>query len=290
MRDFEGRVAVVTGAASGIGRAFAERFGREGMKVVLADVERDALDAAVRELRTQELDVLGVVTDVSSPASVEGLAKQTLDAYGGVHLLCNNAGVLGDPDPPDGPPTRLWEHSLKEWQWMFGVNVWGVVHGIHTFLPIMLAQDEPGHVVNTASVAGLTSGSRLGIYGATKHAVVRISEALYAQLTEIGAKVGASVLCPGGVETRIQLASRNRPDELRDEAPRLTPEQIAARERERTARRVYPQMAPAEVAERVLRAVQEEQFYILTHDQHDDQIRERMEDIRLRRNPRPREM
>src|SRR5438874_185332 len=214
MREFDGRVAVVTGAASGMGRAFADRFAQAGMKVVLADVEQKALDGAVTAMRQREFDVLGVVTDVSSAQAIEALAVKALDAYGKVHVVCNNAGVVTDAEVNQlmGGPTRaLWEEPLSDWQWTFGVNFWGVVHGIRTFLPIMLRQDEEGHVVNTASIAGLTSGPTLPIYGATKHGVVRISEALHHQLAQRQAKIKVSVLCPGGVRTRIALATRNRP-------------------------------------------------------------------------------
>lgn len=281
MQDFEGKVAVVTGAASGVGKALAERFAQAGMKVVLADVEEQALDTTVAEFRGREFDVLGVLTDVSKAASVEEMARRTLDAYGGVHVLCNNAGVLA----MDGD-RRIWEHSLRDWEWMLGVNMWGVIHGIKTFLPIMLAQDVEGHVVNTASIAGLTSGAGLAIYGTTKHAVVRISEALHLQLAEMDAKVKTSVLCPSGVNTRIAQASRNRPDELWDEGARSSPEQIA---QQRSGRTNLSQMGmpPEEVAEQVLQAIQDEQFYILTHPGSEDAVRTRMENIVQRRNPEP---
>jgi NAD(P)-dependent dehydrogenase (short-subunit alcohol dehydrogenase family) len=292
MREFEGRVAVVTGAASGMGRAFAERFARAGMKVVLADVEERALERAVQELRQGEFDVLGVRTDVARAEAVEELARRALDAYGKVHVVCNNAGVVADADlggPVGGRGLPIWELSLKDWHWTFAVNFWGVVHGIRTFVPIMLRQDEEGHVVNTASIAGLTSGAGLAIYGASKHAVVRITEALHLQLAGLGAKVKASVLCPGGVNTRIALATRNRPDEFWDEgAARPSAEELERREQEWAERTGPRGMRPEEVAERVFRAIQDEQFYILTHDEYDDAIRRRMETILARENPQPR--
>jgi NAD(P)-dependent dehydrogenase (short-subunit alcohol dehydrogenase family) len=171
MQEFEGKVAVVTGAASGMGLAFAERFAQEGMKVVLADVEEQALEAAVQELRRKETDVLGVVTNVSDAGAVDRLASRTLETYGKVHVVCNNAGVALHTGQ------GVWEHSLNDWQWLMGVNFWGVLHGIRTFVPVMLAQDEDAHIVNTSSLAGLVAGS--GAYGATKHAVVSLSESLY---------------------------------------------------------------------------------------------------------------
>lgn len=288
MREFDGRVAVVTGAASGMGKAFSERFALEGMKVVLADFEEKALAATVQEFKQREFDVTGVVADVSSAAAVEDMAKQAFDAYGKVHILCNNAGVVADSELGRlgfGQSPPLWEHPLSDWQWTFGVNFWGVVYGIHAFVPRMLAQDEPGHILNTASIAGLTSGAGLPIYGASKHAVVRVSEALHLQLAEANSKLHVSVLCPGGVNTRIALASRNRPDELWEGNARPSHEELEAREATWANRTGATGMAPEEVANRVLSAIRDEQFYILTHDEYDGAIRTRMEGILARRNP-----
>jgi NAD(P)-dependent dehydrogenase (short-subunit alcohol dehydrogenase family) len=289
MQEFEGRVAVVTGAASGMGKAFSERFAQAGMKVVLADVEQEALDATVREFKQREYDVLGVRTDVSKADAVEALAIEALDAYGKVHIVCNNAGVATEGEVGQlmtGRRPRIWEASLRDWEWTFAVNFWGVVYGIRTFVPIMLAQGEPGHVVNTASIAGLTSGAALPIYGATKHAVVRISEALHLQLAQEQAPIKVSVLCPGGVNTRIALATRNRPDELWDDpAARPSREELERREQEWAAMTGARGMAPEAVAERVFQAIRDEQFYILTHDEFDAAIRARMENILGRHNP-----
>src|SRR3990172_1689938 len=185
MKEFRDRVAVVTGAASGIGRALADRFGAEGMKVVLADVEEAALRQAEAELREKGVDVLGVRTDVSKPEELEKLAQQTLDAFGAVHVVCNNAGVAGAWGP-------TWANTLDDWNWIMGVNLWGVIHGVRTFVPIMLEQGDEGHVVNTASLAGLMPGR--GIYGVTKQAVVALSESLYNDLKVADAKIGVSVL------------------------------------------------------------------------------------------------
>ena len=286
MREFEGKVAVVTGAASGIGRALADRFAREGMKVVLADIEEDALEGAVLELKRQERDVIGVLTDVSSLESVEELAQKTIDAYGGVHILCNNAGVSGDLDVL-AKPMRVWEHSMKEWEWTFGVNFWGVVHGVKTFLPIMLEQDEEAHIVNTASMAGLMSGPTADIYGTTKHAVVRISEALHLQLAEIDSKVKASVLCPGFVDTNIGTSWRNRPDELWTGGARPSDEELERRRQVRISAQATRTnvITPEQVADQVFEAVRDERFYIITHDNFDDAIRTRMDNILERRNP-----
>jgi len=271
---FTGRVAVVTGAASGIGRALADRFAAEGMKVVLADVEQEPLEAAVRELRQQERDVIGVHADVRHAAAVEQLAQRALDAYGAVHVLCNNAGVLaageisGDRRPP------IWEQPIADWQWTLDVNLWGVLHGIRAFVPILLRQHDEGHIVNTGSVAGLMTGATLPAYSVSKHAVVRLSEALYFQLKEMGAQVSASVLCPGGVNTGIYAAERNRPAEYARSG-------IAVPARAGGGAGT----APSEIAAAVFEAIRDDRFYILTHDTHEANVRMRMEAILGRRNP-----
>ncbi len=277
MQEFDGKVAVVTGAASGIGRALAERFAREGMKVVLADVERDALDAAVKELRQQEFDVLGVETNVARAADVEALAKRTVDAYGGVHVLCNNAGVVAGSG-------SSWEHTLKDWEWLLGINLMGVVHGIHYFLPIMLEQDE-GHVVNTSSVLGLVARNGAP-YGVSKFAVQGLTEGLYYDLQARGSNVKCSVLCPGAVATSILAAERNRPDEYRDVAP-TSVERHAEEERRVAAVARWHEfsMPPVEVVEAVVSAIRDERFYVLTHLNVLDGVRRRMEDILAQRNP-----
>ena len=209
MRELEGKVAVVTGAASGIGLGLATRFAEEGMKVVLADIEAPALEAAVSTLRRAERDVIGVRTDVSSYESVEALAAKAVETYGKVHVLCNNAGVGGG--------NLLWLTTDQDWRWIMGVNLWGVINGIRAFVPGMIAHGEEGHIVNTASLAGITTPTVDAIYAATKHAVVAISEALYFQLHVTGTKLSASVLCPGFVQTNIVDSARNRPQELRNE-------------------------------------------------------------------------
>jgi NAD(P)-dependent dehydrogenase (short-subunit alcohol dehydrogenase family) len=281
MQEFEGKVAVITGAASGMGRAFAERFAQEGMKVVLADVEEEPLENAVLELRRKEFEVLGVVTDVSKPESVENLARRAIDAYGKVHVLCNNAGVSGEL-------CFIWEATRRDWQWTMGVNFWGVVHGMRTFVPLMLAHGEEGHIVNTASIAGLMHG--WGIYGVTKQAVVAMSESLVAQLQLIDARIGVSVLCPSAVNTNIPTSRRNRPPELindsNDPTNVVTPQMQLYRERMNAALALGKD--PAEIADIVYNAIRNGDFYILTHpDQQEERIRARAETIISRRAPKP---
>jgi NAD(P)-dependent dehydrogenase (short-subunit alcohol dehydrogenase family) len=278
MKDFEGKVAVVTGAASGIGLGMATRFAQEGMKVVLADVEQPALDAAVLQLQRAEHQVIGVHADVSDGKSVDALAKAALDAYGAVDVLCNNAGVGGGRG-------LLWESTMKDWQWVFGVNFWGVLHGIRTFVPIMLSQGEEGHIVNTASLAGLAPGS--GIYAVTKHAVVSLTEALNANLRMIQSKIGVSCLCPGFVKTNILNAERNRPTEWSNEgaeAPLNPAEEMFRKYMEDS---VAAGMAPEQVGDIVLQGIRDDRFWILTSEQFDTVVQMRMESILSRTNPAP---
>jgi NAD(P)-dependent dehydrogenase (short-subunit alcohol dehydrogenase family) len=273
MQDIEGKVAVVTGAASGIGRGLAERFAREGMKVVMSDIDADALAVAVQALRHAEHDVLGVVADVAQPESVEALARQALEAYGKVYVVCNNAGVLNSA-------STLWDASVRDWQWMFGVNVWGVINGIRTFTPILLAQDEEGWIVNTASIAGLGAGS--SIYSVTKHAVVAITETLYFQLKAQGAKVGCSVLCPTWVNTNLKAAEAHRPDDLRN------PGQAGnATGWDFLWERLAEGMSPEELAGLVVEGVRREQFYVIPDDYNVEGFRQWAENVAAKRNPVP---
>jgi NAD(P)-dependent dehydrogenase (short-subunit alcohol dehydrogenase family) len=254
MRDLQGKVAVVTGAASGIGKAMAERFAREGMKVVLADVDEPALAMAQQALAASGTASIAVRTDVSKRADVDALHARALDAFGAVHVLCNNAGVgVGGP---------MWERSEQDWAWILGVNLWGVIHGVSAFVPAMIAQGE-GHVVNTASIAGLIGTPMLGPYCVTKHAVVALSECLHHDLALAAeGKVKVSVLCPGFVRTNIADSERNRPASLTRGVVHAD-QQAMMDQMMRAA--VAGGIAPENVADEVLRAVREERFYVFTH-------------------------
>jgi NAD(P)-dependent dehydrogenase (short-subunit alcohol dehydrogenase family) len=277
MKEFKGRVAVVTGAASGIGRGMAETFVAAGMKVVLSDIEAPALEETTSALRAAGGDVHAVRTDVSKPDQVDDLAKQTLSKYGAVHVLCNNAGILV------GGSTG-WRSSLNDWRWIVGVNLMGVVHGIRTFLPIMVEQDSEAHIVNTASLGGLIAGGGAP-YGATKFAVVGLSENVYVQLQSEGLKPRVSVLCPGFVDTNILYSDRNRPAEFGDaSAPQTDPAANAIRERA-AAELKKSGLSPSAVGEHVLAAIRDERFYILTHPELNPVIEQRMQDILSGNNP-----
>jgi NAD(P)-dependent dehydrogenase (short-subunit alcohol dehydrogenase family) len=277
VRDFAGRVAVVTGAASGIGLGLVERFASGGMKVVLADVEQGRLDAAMARLQTRGCEAVGLLVDVSDPASVERLAALAYERFGAVHVLCNNAGVM-----PSGRFRPVWEYPLEDWRWVLDVNLMGVVHGLRSFIPRMLAAGEPGHIVNTSSVAGVTSGAYSAVYGAAKHGVVRITEALYASLEDMKSPIGVTVLCPGVVRTQIYQSERNRPENLVPAGGIASePPAIEAR-----ASKIHPNgLSPDKVADMVVGAIRDERLYLLTTEAFDDAIRDRLECILARRNP-----
>jgi NAD(P)-dependent dehydrogenase (short-subunit alcohol dehydrogenase family) len=290
MFEFADKVAVITGAASGFGRAFAQKGASLGMKLVLADVNPGALAQTVDALRSNGVEVIGVPTDVSDAAQVEGLAQAALDAFGKVHLLFNNAGV--------GAGGFLWESSANDWAWVFNVNVMGVAHGVRVFTPIMLAQNEPAHIVNTASVAGLLSPPAMGIYNASKHAVVSLTETLYHDLqlaqagqaaqgaagtSAPGALVGCSLLCPAFVPTGIADAERSRPEQLRnDSGP--TRSQIAADKQLQRAVR-SGKLSADDVADITFEAIAARRFYIVTHPGIMATVELRHEDIEHLRNP-----
>lgn len=277
MRNFEGRVAVITGGGSGIGEAMAWRFAKAGMKIVIADVDAAAAGRVQAALAAEGHEAIAVRTDVASAADVQALADTAWQTYGSVDLLCNNAGVV-----PSGRFRPVWEYPIEDWKWALDVNLMGVVHGLHSFIPRMLAQGTEGHVVTTASVAGLISGAYSAVYSAAKHAAVRATEALYAALREREAPIGVTVLCPGLVNTRIYQSERNRPDDLRPAggAASETPELQAI------AAQLYTgAISPAQVADQVFDAVCNDQLYLLTSTNFDEAIRDRTDAVLARRNP-----
>jgi NAD(P)-dependent dehydrogenase (short-subunit alcohol dehydrogenase family) len=258
MQELRDRVAVVTGAASGIGLAMATRFAAEGMALVLADVEADALETAASGLSDAGADVLAVRTDVSNHDDVEALAAASFDRHRAVHILCNNAGVVNRG--------AAWEQSQEDWEWVLGVNLWGVVHGVRAFLPRMLRGGDPGHVVNTASVAGLLPFLEISSYDVSKAAVVSLSESMFLDLARQEASIGVSVLCPGVVNTRIYQSERNRPGATPAPAGSMagSPSQHS------------PEAIGVEpVAELVLDAVLNDRFWVLPHESYADLARVR---------------
>jgi NAD(P)-dependent dehydrogenase (short-subunit alcohol dehydrogenase family) len=279
MQRLEGRVAVVTGAASGIGLALCERFAAEGMTVVMADVEADALERAAAVVRATAPAVLAMRADVASAADVERLAGETYATFGAAHVVCNNAGVavIG----------AVHEHTLADWQWVMGVNLWGVIHGVRAFLPRMLAGGDEGHIVNTASMAGLTTAPFMAVYDVTKHGVVALSESMYKELAATGAPLGVSVVCPGLVTTAIMRSARNRPAELSDEG-KVGP--MAQAFGQALGDRLATGYPPSEVADQVVRGIRERRFYIVPAQPEVWQAATvRAQDIIERRNPTLRE-
>ena len=258
MRDLGGKVAVVTGGASGIGFALARRFVDEGMHIVLADVEEVALEQALSDLGDSSMEVIAVPTDVSEAAEVDALATQVIDRFGAVHVVCNNAGVGGEHYP-------TWEAPPSYWEWLFSVNVWGVIHGIRSFVPHLVAQGE-GHVVNTASITALIGAPYIGPYVATKHAIVGISEVLLHELALARSAVKVSVVCPGGVATRLADAVRNWPSSLGPVPESSSDKRVQAIHavvRSGTAGGLDPNA----VADRVVGAIRNERFMVLTDDE-----------------------
>ncbi len=274
MQDLHGKVAVVTGGASGIGYALARCLASEGAHVLIGDVEAAALERAVSDLRDSGVDIEGVVTDVTDPAQMQALADAAVTRFGGVHVFCNNAGVGGGG--------LSWEMPLSTWEWVIGVNLWGVIHGVRAFVPLLMQQTE-AHIVNTASVAGLVAAPFMGPYNASKHAVVAISETLHHELALSAPQVKVSVLCPGWVNTNIAQSARNRPAHLQEGA---APDPEAA---ELLRGFIEQGMPPDEVAAKVLEAIREERFWILTHDEEGDfwvdGINQRLRSLGARANP-----
>ena len=271
-----GKVAVVTGAASGIGLGLSERFAAEGMHVVMADVEEPALSKAASALADNGASVLPVLTDVADPAAVGALRDSAVAAFGAVHVVCNNAGV-------GGPHGALWECPPGEWDWVLGVNLGGVINGVRAFMPLLLEQDA-GHMVNTSSIFGVFAGT-LGPYGVSKHAVAALTETLYFNLKSLGVShVGVSVLCPGAVRTNFGTSARNRPSWAGAPAVRGEAEQEST---ERFNRLSVAGASPAEVAAIVVDGIRAQRFYLLTSENRNEAVTRRGEEIVAGGPPEP---
>jgi NAD(P)-dependent dehydrogenase (short-subunit alcohol dehydrogenase family) len=277
MNDFKDKVAVVTGAASGIGRAIADRCANEGMNIVIADIEEDPLNTAREELQAIGVSVTAIKTDVSKAEDVETLAKETIETYGEVHLLFNNAGV--------GTTSTIWECSLDQWRWVLGVNLWGVIHGVRVFTPLMLKQDTECHIVNTASIAGLDYNTYMGAYGVSKYGVVTLSESLHLELADIDSKVKVSVLCPGAVKTRILESPRNRPSWYVESSDIVSSEAFSKLQVLEDVISGQDSLTSEEVADMTFEAIREERFYVITHRSTFSDIETRMNNILQERNP-----
>ena len=272
MQDLADRVAVITGAASGIGQGLARRFAREGMKLVLADIEEAALLEVEKELRLGGTSVLAVKTDVSRKASVFALADRAFEAFGRVHIVCNNAGVSGGLGP-------IWDIPDQDWEWIMAVNVYGVLHGIQAFVPRMIEHGEEGLILNTSSVVGLTTGTS-SVYGVTKHAVSRLTEGLRYDLRAAGSKLRAAVLVPGATATNILYADRNRPQDLL--VPRGEEAQAALIRRRQTRHEQLQEigMTPEQLADITLEGIRQDRLYIIADPERTTrEVRLRLEGI-----------
>lgn len=280
MKQFHNRVAVITGGASGFGREFARTGAVLGMKLVLADVQQDALDQTIDELRGQGAQVIGMRVDVSQADQVQALADAATEAFGDIHLLFNNAGV--------GAGGLVWENSPKDWDWVLGVNLHGVVHGVRIFTPLMLAAAarDPayeGHIVNTASMAGLLNAPAMGIYNVSKHAVVALTESLYQDLSLVTEQVHCSLLCPYFVPTGIHRSHRNRPDSLANDAPPTRSQLVAQALSDKAV--TSGKVSAGDVARMTFDAIRDRQFYIYSHPHALGPVQQRFEDIVGQRNP-----
>jgi len=279
--DFKNKTAVLTGAGSGFGLECARIGARLGMNLVMADVQQDALDRAAAEIQATGAQVLAIKLDVSKADEMEALGRAVQQRFGAPHLVFNNAGV--------GAGGLIWENTLKDWEWVLGVNLMGVAHGVRVFTPMMLeaAQRDPayqGHIVNTASMAGLLNPPNMGVYNVSKHAVVSLSETLYQDLSLVTDQISASVLCPFFVPTGIGQSQRNRPAEMTEQGAKLTKSQLIGQAN--TDKAVGSgKVTAADVAQLVFNAVAANQFYIYSHPKAIKSVQTRMEDIMLARNP-----
>jgi NAD(P)-dependent dehydrogenase (short-subunit alcohol dehydrogenase family) len=280
MKEFKDKVAVITGGGSGFGYEFAKIGAGLGMKLVLADVQQDALDRVKAELEAQGAQVLAMRCDVRHAAEVQALADAAMARFGAVHLVFNNAGV--------GSGGLIWENTQADWEWVLGVNLWGVIHGVRIFTPLMLecAQKDPayqGHIVNTASMAGMLNAPTMGVYNVSKHAVVSLSESLYQDLRLVEAPIGASVLCPYFVPTGISQSHRNRPSDVRNESQPTVSQQAAQAMSDKAVS--SGKVSAQQVAEWTFDAIRDDRFYIFSHPGALGNVQTRMEDIVQQRNP-----
>ena len=277
MKEFVGKSAVITGAASGIGYALAEKFAEEKMNVVLADIEQEALDAAVNKISDFGVEAIGIQLDVMDKQAVTHLAEESIKAFGDIHVLCNNAGVASTV-VADG----IWDLDDSDWEWVLGVNFYGTLYGIQSFVPHMINHKEEGHIINTISLAGILPGE--AIYGVSKHAALALSESLWQGLNKKKSKIGASVLCPGFVATNIIESDRNRPNHLAAKnKANFVLKKLAATVLKRGKE-------PNEIAAATLQAIRDNQFYILPHTNYDDMIKERYSRILARTEPQEADM
>lgn len=274
MKEFQDKVAVITGAAGGIGLALAKMAASQGMKVVLADIEEKNLASNVNALKSQGSKAVAHITDVSEADQVQGLADRALSEFGSVDLVFNNAGVLVDG--------KCWERTVEDWQWIMGVNLWGVIHGVRTFIPIMLDQGTPCHMVNTSSQAGLTVGPYLAPYNVTKEGVVALTETLHHELAEQNANIKASVLCPGSVATGIWQSQRNRPQDLDETVPLG---EAAQDYRNIVEAGVAAGDSPDDAANFIFECIEEERFWIFPQPGMLPTFEERAQSILNQQNP-----
>ena len=276
MKEFEGKTAIVTGAASGIGLGLAEKFAKERMQVVMADVEEEALNKAVEKLKKHQYRVMGISADVLIQESMKELFDKSIEAYGNIHILCNNAGIGANSGNK-----AIWEINKTDWDWSLGVNFYGVLHGLQTFVPHMIDHGEEGHIVTTVSLAGLLPGA--GTYGVSKHAALALTQGLNRDLMARDSKINSSVLCPGFVNTNIMNSERNRPQHL------VSNNKIDTNEEQLEIFNFLLKNGkePSEIADIVFEGIKDNIFYILTHPAWDESLRNHFEEILSRKELKP---